>query len=73
MMALVDTIHSLFSSPTNGHQQPPTDSSSGVGVGGGGGMKGVPGFLRSMGMLGVQGLGPLKARIAQLAMGGKGK
>ena len=72
MMALVDTIHSLFSSPTNGHQQPPTDNSSGIGVAGGG-IKSVSGFLRSMGMLGVQGLGPLKARIAQLAMGGKGK
>ena len=79
MMGVVDTVHTLFSSPPHSHQQHShshshshSDSSGGLGTSGGVGVGSVPGFLRSMGMLGVQGLGPLKARIAQLAMGGKG-
>ena len=68
MMSIVDTLNTAFSIGKCDHMppspSPSTTSSEGV--------EKLLLFLRSAGMLGINSMGPLKGRIAKIAMGLQG-
>ena len=71
MMSIVDTLNTAFSIGKRDHMPPssplPPSSSSSEG------MEKLLLFLRSAGMLGINSMGPIKGRIAKIAMGLQGK
>ena len=64
MMSIVDTLNTIFSIGKSDPNSPASGIPPSVS-----GVEKVALFLRSAGMLGVNGLGPFKERIAKLAMG----
>ena len=66
MMSIVDTLNTAFSIGKRDHMPPSPSPSSSEGV------EKLLLFLRSAGMLGINSMGPLKGRIAKIAMGLQG-